>query len=190
MPWNPDHKTANQRFPLSLEDCLPDNNHDSYFSFFSNCAVDIGWNIDFPSSYGLLLLLLLARMLWKVCEENVISWGFWVSHHLPFPVTINNYFSLRAKLWLRGGVGGQFPRNLNWPRKCTVGEGEGGGWEREEENVFAQTLSEQVPIKNFPQLPLPVTASNTKIQSFLTPPPAGGREGGVKRFNLAAEFRV
>ena len=66
----------------------------------------------------------------------------------------------------------------------------GGGREREEENFFAQTLSEQVPIKNFPQLPLPVTVSNTKIQSFLTPPPAGGGEGGVKRFNLAAEFRV
>ena len=27
---------------------------------------------------------------------------------------INTYFSLREKWWLRGGVGGQFPRNLNW----------------------------------------------------------------------------
>ena len=27
-------------------------------------------------------------------------------------VNINTYFSLRAKCWLRGGVGGQFPRNV------------------------------------------------------------------------------
>ena len=32
--------------------------------------------------------------------------------HLPtYP---SPYFSLRAKCWLRWGVGGQFPRNLNW----------------------------------------------------------------------------
>ena len=31
---------------------------------------------------------------------------------LPFPkANINTYFSLGAKRWLRGGVGGQFPRN-------------------------------------------------------------------------------
>ena len=29
-------------------------------------------------------------------------------------VTINTYSFLREKLWLRGGVGGQSPRNLNW----------------------------------------------------------------------------
>ena len=27
-------------------------------------------------------------------------------------VNINTYFSLRAKCWLRGGVGGQFPGNV------------------------------------------------------------------------------
>ena len=27
----------------------------------------------------------------------------------PKPTNINTYFSLRAKYWLRGGVGGQFP---------------------------------------------------------------------------------
>ena len=27
-------------------------------------------------------------------------------------VNINTYFSLRAKCWLREGVGGQFPRNV------------------------------------------------------------------------------
>ena len=33
--------------------------------------------------------------------------------HLPLPLAnINTYFSLRAKCWLRGGVGEQFPRNL------------------------------------------------------------------------------
>ena len=35
------------------------------------------------------------------------------SAHLPLPQTnINTYFSLRAKCWLRGGVGGLFPRNV------------------------------------------------------------------------------
>ena len=32
---------------------------------------------------------------------------------LPLPLAnINTYFSLRAKGWLRGGVGGQFPRKV------------------------------------------------------------------------------
>ena len=32
--------------------------------------------------------------------------------HIPLPsANINTYFSLVAKCWLRGGVGGQFPRN-------------------------------------------------------------------------------
>ena len=32
----------------------------------------------------------------------------------PIKANINSHFSLRAKWWLRGGVGGQFPWNLNW----------------------------------------------------------------------------
>ena len=39
--------------------------------------------------------------------------GFWETTHLPLPcANINTYFSLRAKWWLRGGVGRQFLRNL------------------------------------------------------------------------------
>ena len=30
------------------------------------------------------------------------------------PPRIHTYFLFRAKCWLRGGVGGQFPKNLNW----------------------------------------------------------------------------
>ena len=42
-----------------------------------------------------------------------INLGFWEFAHLPLPKgNIITYFSLRAKCWLRGGVGGQFPRNL------------------------------------------------------------------------------
>ena len=38
--------------------------------------------------------------------------------HLPLPwVVFNTYFSLTAKCWLRGGVGGQFPRNVKWSPK-------------------------------------------------------------------------
>ena len=36
---------------------------------------------------------------------------FWETAHLPLPYA-NIYFSLRAKYWLRGGVDGQIPRNV------------------------------------------------------------------------------
>ena len=43
----------------------------------------------------------------------------WETAHPPLPkANINTYFLLRAKWWLRGGVGGQFPRNLNWFAVC------------------------------------------------------------------------
>ena len=43
-----------------------------------------------------------------------INWGFSVVVHLPLPSVNNNaYFSLKAKLWLRGGVGCQLPRNFS-----------------------------------------------------------------------------
>ena len=48
--------------------------------------------------------------------------GFWETAHLLLPWdNINTYFSLRAKCWLKGGVGGQFPKkkNLNWSQKNT-----------------------------------------------------------------------
>ena len=48
-----------------------------------------------------------------------INLGFRETAHLPFPqVNINTYFSLRAKCWIRGGIGGQFPRSLNWSAVC------------------------------------------------------------------------
>ena len=38
---------------------------------------------------------------------------FWEAAHLPLPkASINTYFSLRAKCWLREGVGGLFPGNV------------------------------------------------------------------------------
>ena len=44
-----------------------------------------------------------------------INLSFWETAHLPLPyANINTYFSLRAKWWLRGGVGVHFPRNLKW----------------------------------------------------------------------------
>ena len=44
-----------------------------------------------------------------------INLGLGETAHLPLHrANINTYFSLRAKRWLRGGVGGQFPWNLNW----------------------------------------------------------------------------
>ena len=44
-----------------------------------------------------------------------INLGFWETAHLPLPsANINTYFSLKAKWWLREGVGEQFPRNQDW----------------------------------------------------------------------------
>ena len=50
------------------------------------------------------------------CEHGLkVTFRIWETAHLPLPwANINTYFSLGAKWWLRGGVGGQFPRNLNW----------------------------------------------------------------------------
>ena len=43
-----------------------------------------------------------------------INLGFRETAHLPLPeVNIITYFPLRANCWLKGGVGGQFPRKLN-----------------------------------------------------------------------------
>ena len=46
-----------------------------------------------------------------------IIWRFWETAHLPLSkANIDTYLSLRAKCWLRGGVGGQFPRNVKLSR--------------------------------------------------------------------------
>ena len=39
----------------------------------------------------------------------------------PLSIDIDTYFSLRAKCWLRGGVGGLFPRNVLLSEFTTVG---------------------------------------------------------------------
>ena len=61
----------------------------------------------------------MGRLAWLV-------WSNWNHHlkwsnetiHLPLPEAHTiTCFSLAAKCWLRGGVGGQFPRNLNWSVK-------------------------------------------------------------------------
>ena len=61
------------------------------------------------------------EMVRHACVTNCIkgsfrrAQNFWVTAHLPLPWINNNIsFSLGAKLWIRGGVGGQLPRNLSW----------------------------------------------------------------------------
>ena len=47
--------------------------------------------------------------------------------HLPLPLAnINSYLSLRAKCWLREGVGGQLPRNPLLISFGSVGRWAGG----------------------------------------------------------------
>ena len=77
---------------------------ENLFLFFCNCNV---CRLDIMlRRHGQL-----NTKLW-FCPINL---GFWEAAHLPLPKSnINTYFSLSAKCWIRGGVGGQFPRNLNW----------------------------------------------------------------------------
>ena len=50
----------------------------------------------------------------KDSKKGWINLGSWETAHLPLPyANIITYFSLRAECCLRGGVGGQSPRNLN-----------------------------------------------------------------------------
>ena len=68
------------------------------------------------SSYGqsnIRKFPLLQYLLPKGTVTKFKQCDHYTSAHLPLPlVNINTYFSLRAKCWLRGGVGGQFPINV------------------------------------------------------------------------------
>ena len=47
------------------------------------------------------------------CKKNWINVSFCETGQLPLPLlNVNICFSLGAKCWVQGGVGGQFPRNL------------------------------------------------------------------------------
>ena len=55
-------------------------------------------------------LLLFSRYCctsWNSHMVQKLDWGNWVTDHLPLPkVNVDTHFSLRVKLWRRGGVGG------------------------------------------------------------------------------------
>ena len=56
-------------------------------------------------------VLIVKQICLTSTKGNGIVIHFWETAHLPLPYTnINTYFSLRAKCWLRGGVGRQFPK--------------------------------------------------------------------------------
>ena len=76
---------------------------------------------------------------WK--RKRRVKRDFWQTAHLPLPkANINTYFSLRAKWWLRGRVGGQFPRNLIWCRSCCVPRHNSThDWELGEDNAAASS---------------------------------------------------
>ena len=62
------------------------------------------------------LLLVCSADLDMLCSESFSLHFKFYSLCLctKFPPNIKTYFSLRAKCWLRGGVGRQFPRNVRW----------------------------------------------------------------------------
>ena len=50
---------------------------------------------------------LLLYFAWNSHMVQKLDWGNWVTDHLPLPkVNVDSHFSLRVKLWRRGGVGG------------------------------------------------------------------------------------
>ena len=67
------------------------------------------------------LLNVVASLRWLITVDSCAPLRqvgtFLETAHLPLPkANINTYFSLRAKCWIRGGVGGQFPEAYNDPR--------------------------------------------------------------------------
>ena len=74
---------------------------------------------------------------WK--RKRRVKRGFWETVHLPLPkANINTYFSLGAKWWLRGRVGGQFPGNLNWST-CVPQHNSTHDWDFGEDNAAASS---------------------------------------------------
>ena len=62
--------------------------------------------VDSMYQYSLKYFKQVKKIVWSIL-------GFRETFHLPLPqVNITTYFSLRAKCWVRGGVGGQIPKNL------------------------------------------------------------------------------
>ena len=69
---------------------------------------------EYRNTRGFLLKMDSASYLSSQKELGIIL-RFRETAYLPLPkANINTYFSRRAKCWLRGRVGGQFPRNVKW----------------------------------------------------------------------------
>ena len=69
-----------------------------------------------PSVQGLILWSFWSQSSWRGPYTSLVDGNDWqVSKNTTYPslkATFTLTFSLRAKFWLRGGVGGQFPRNV------------------------------------------------------------------------------
>ena len=93
---------ACQHFDFNSADWISDNLH-----------VITSWYLR---TMGKDFILQFSRRLWgrnAWRTPNNICVGGYPPTPLPY-ANISAYFLLRAKWWLRGRVGVQFPRNLNW----------------------------------------------------------------------------
>ena len=87
---------------------LRDDTKNGCVADYFSCGVGI-----VPSLFNVFALFQLVIASINNTKKQRISFSFWETAHLPLPqVNINTSFSLKAKCWLRGGVGGQFPRNV------------------------------------------------------------------------------
>ena len=105
---------AYQRYKLSV----------TYWNKFLNQGMNFFWMVTlFGFVHRFKEFSYVALNKWRSIVNATLGsdWDIFSSYHLPLPwANIIAYFSLRAKCWLRGGVGGQFPRNLNWSKKSNL----------------------------------------------------------------------
>ena len=58
--------------------------------------------------------MMLGRRIYLTWSCDIVMNQVRFLENCPPTPPLKTYFSLRAKCWVRGGVGGQFPWDLNW----------------------------------------------------------------------------
>ena len=78
------------------------------------------WLIKWHSSFNYSFVIRYFNLFFSISLQNSDQSGFLGNCPPTLSLSHITYLSLRAKCWLRGGVGGQFPKNLNWSQNSTV----------------------------------------------------------------------
>ena len=84
-----------------------------FYLLFKSCGVTIHLK-PFWQNFYTVLFYFLGFLRKEISERGSIIIFIEVVNDHPPPININTFFSLKAKLWLRGGGGGRLTSNLNW----------------------------------------------------------------------------